>query len=240
MSKVVVVTGGSAGIGAEICARFLSDGFHVVSLSRRGAAQHPRMTAVSVDLLDPAATEQAAREVAGKFEVSHLVHNAGAIRANLLEKTSLEDLAALSQLHLGVALTLTQAVVPGMKARRFGRIVLLSSRAAMGLATRTVYAATKSGMIGMARTWALELGPSGITVNVVAPGPIAATEMFHEVLPVGDARIDKLAETIPVKRLGTPADVARAVAFFASPDAGFVTGQVLYVCGGASVGAVSI
>ena len=97
-----------------------------------------------------------------------------------------------------------------------------------------------SGMIGMARTWALELGPHGITVNVVAPGPIEATEMFHEVMPVGDPRIAALAGNIPVKRLGTPADVANAVSFFAAPAAGFVTGQVLYVCGGASIGAVSL
>ncbi|MFK4979975.1 SDR family NAD(P)-dependent oxidoreductase, partial [Klebsiella pneumoniae] len=90
----------------------------------------------------------------------------------LVESTPVSDLAALNQLHLGAALTLTQAFLPAMKARHFGRVILMSSRAAMGLATRTAYAATKSGMVGMARTWALELAPHGITVNVVAPGPI--------------------------------------------------------------------
>ena len=199
-----------------------------------------RLTNVEVDLLDPHATAVAARDVTHRFDVTHLIHNAGAIRANLIEDTTAADLAALSQLHLGVALTLAQAVIPGMRAKRFGRIILMSSRAAIGVPTRTVYSATKSGMIGMARTWALELGPHGITVNVVAPGPIAGTEMFHEVLPEGDARIAKLAASIPLQRLGTPADVARAVSFFAAPEAGFVTGQVLYVCGGASVGAVAI
>lgn len=239
-ASVAIVTGGSAGIGAEICARLLDDGYHVISLARRPAVAHARLTHVAVDLFDASATAQAAHEITQRFDVTHLIHNAGAIRANLLEQTSIADLAALSQLHLGVPLTLAQAVIPRMKVRRFGRIVLLSSRAAMGLATRTAYAATKSGMIGMARTWALELGPNGITVNVVAPGPIAETEMFHEVLPQGDPRIARLAEMIPVKRLGTPHDVARAVLFFADAAAGFVTGQVLYVCGGASVGAVSI
>jgi 3-oxoacyl-[acyl-carrier protein] reductase len=240
MSSVAVVTGGSTGIGADICSCLLDDGYHVVSLARRPAAQHARLTNISVDLLDVQATEQAARDIAQRFDVTHLIHNAGAIRPNLLESTSASDLAALSQLHLGVALTLAQAVTPKMKIAKFGRIILMSSRAAIGAPTRTAYAATKSGMIGMARTWALELGGHGITVNIIAPGPIVGTEMFHEVLPKGDARIDKLAQAIPVQRLGRPADVTRAVQFFAAREAGFVTGQVLYVCGGASVGAVSI
>jgi 3-oxoacyl-[acyl-carrier protein] reductase len=240
MNNVAVVTGGSAGIGADICSRLLDDGYHVVSLARRPAAMHARLTNIVVDLLDAQATEQVAREIAQRFDVTHLIHNAGTIRANLLESTSAVDLADLSQLHLGVALTLAQAVTPKMKVAKFGRIILMSSRAAIGVATRTVYSATKSGMIGMARTWALELGPHSITVNVVAPGPIEGTEMFHEVLPAGDPRISKLAQSIPVQRLGTPADVTRAVQFFAAREAGFVTGQVLYVCGGASVGAVAI
>ncbi|MEJ1161353.1 SDR family oxidoreductase [Prosthecomicrobium sp. N25] len=95
-------------------------------------------------------------------------------------------------------------------------------------------------MIVMARTWALELGPAGITVNVVAPGPIQDTAMFQDVIEPGSERERKLAEAIPVKRLGRSDDVAHAVMFFAGREAGFVTGQVLYVCGGASVGAVVI
>jgi NAD(P)-dependent dehydrogenase (short-subunit alcohol dehydrogenase family) len=92
-------------------------------------------------------------------------------------------------------------------------------------------------MIGMARTWALELAPQGITVNVVAPGPIQ-TDMFHEVIPVGSPKVEQVAQSIPVKRLGQPDDVARAVMFFVAPENGFVTGQVLYVCGGTSVGSL--
>ena len=239
-SRVAVVTGGSTGIGAAICERMLGSGFHVVSMAWRPAADHANLTSVEVDLLDPVATAAAAEDIARRFEVSHFIHNAGTVRANLIEQTSTADLAALSQLHLGVALTMTQAILPSMKARRHGRIILISSRAAMGLATRTVYSATKSGMVGLARTWALELGAHGITVNIVAPGPIGGTEMFHEILPENDPRIDKLAQTIPMKRVGTPDDVAHAVMYFAAPESGFVTGQLLYVCGGASVGAVSI
>jgi NAD(P)-dependent dehydrogenase (short-subunit alcohol dehydrogenase family) len=126
-----------------------------------------------------------------------------------------------------------------MRERHFGRVVLLSSRAALGLQTRTSYSATKAGMLGMARTWALELGPDGITVNVVAPGPIR-TDMFYDVIEKGSDREQQLAASIPVRRLGVAEDVARAVWFFADPENSFVTGQVLYVCGGASVGSLSL
>ena len=126
-----------------------------------------------------------------------------------------------------------------MKARRHGRVILMSSRAALGAQTRTAYSATKAGMLGMARTWALELAGDGITVNTVAPGPVHS-EMFYDVIPAGSEREQKLAASIPVGRIGEPADVARAIAFFADEGAGFVTGQVLYVCGGASIGSISL
>jgi 3-oxoacyl-[acyl-carrier protein] reductase len=127
-----------------------------------------------------------------------------------------------------------------MKENRFGRIVLMSSRGALGLQTRTAYAATKAGMIGMARTWALELAGDGITVNVVAPGPIGDTEMFRSVVPAGSERERTLASAIPVRRLGRSDDVARAVLFFCDRANGFITGQTLFVCGGASLGSIVI
>jgi NAD(P)-dependent dehydrogenase (short-subunit alcohol dehydrogenase family) len=238
---VAIVTGGSAGIGATICRRMIDSGYEIVSLARRkpdwsDAALH----AVEVDLTDASATEQAAKSVAAQFDVGTLVHNAGIIRANLLEDVRQQDLHDLAQLHLGAAIILVQAVLPAMRQRSFGRIVLISSRAALGLQTRTAYSATKAGMIGMARTWALELAPSGITVNVVAPGPIQDTEMFRDVMPPGDERETALARSIPVRRLGRSDDVARAVMFFADPENSFVTGQLLYVCGGASVSSFSL
>lgn len=234
--RAALVTGGAAGIGAEVCRVLIADGFHVVSVDRnRPAVSDPERTDIVCDLFDLAATERVAAEIAGQFRVTHFVHNAGVIRANLVEKTSAADLIALAQLHLGAAITLGQAVLPAMKVGG-GRIVLMSSRAALGTVTRTVYSATKAGVIGLARTWALELAQYGITVNAVAPGPIGGTDMFHEVLPVGDPRIAGLAASIPMKRLGTPADVANAVRFFLSDASGFVTGQTLYVCGGASIG----
>src|SRR5204863_6136137 len=142
-------------------------------------------------------------------------------------------------LHLSAAILLTQASLPAMKAAGYGRVVLVSSRSVLGLPTRTAYSTTKAGMLGMARTWALELAPLGITVNVVAPGPIQ-TANFHGIVPEGSPQVERVIQTIPVKRLGQPDDVARAVMFFADRDAGFITGQVLYVCGGTSVGTLTL
>lgn len=129
-----------------------------------------------------------------------------------------------------------QAVVPAMKAAGRGRVVNISSRAALGKELRTAYAATKAGLHGMTRTWALELGRWGITVNAVGPGPIR-TSLFDAVNPADSPRTKAIIDAVPIGRLGTCEDVAEAVGFFASDGAGFITGQVLYVCGGMTTGA---
>jgi 3-oxoacyl-[acyl-carrier protein] reductase len=240
LPRVAVVTGGSAGIGRAICEDLLAKDYEVICLARRRCdISHSKLHSVEVDLADRAATAQAAAEIVQNFDVSTVVHNAGVIKPALLGDVKLDDLDALVELHLGCAIQLVQAALPQMRARLFGRVILLSSRAALGLATRTSYSATKAGMLGMARTWALELASDGITVNVVAPGPIR-TDMFYEVVPRGGERERALAAAVPVKRLGEVADVVRAVGFFADPSNGFVTGQVLYVCGGTSVGSLTL
>ncbi|WP_397475647.1 SDR family NAD(P)-dependent oxidoreductase [Pusillimonas sp.] len=239
-SNIAIVTGGSAGIGAEIARQMLDAGYEVVSMARRAAEfTHERLHNVQVDLLDAKATQQAADEVAQRFAVTHFVHNAGVIWPNLLPDVKLDELQGLTQIHLGSAIQIAQACLPRMRQENFGRIVLMSSRGALGLPTRTAYSATKAGMVGMARTWSLELAASGITVNVVAPGPIQ-TDMFYDVVPAGSERETNIAKGIPVQRLGRSDDVARAVMFFCDPANSFVTGQTLYVCGGASVSSVTI
>jgi NAD(P)-dependent dehydrogenase (short-subunit alcohol dehydrogenase family) len=238
--RVAAVTGGSAGIGKAICESLLARDYEVVSLAlRRSGAEHPRLHQIDVDLTDRGATADAARELVQRFPITTLVHNAGAMRPALLPQVQLDDLDALVELHLGSAIQLVQAVLPTMREQHFGRVVLMSSRAALGAQTRTSYSATKAGMIGMARTWALELAADGITVNLVAPGPIR-TDMFHQVIEAGSERERKLAASIPVGRIGEPGDVARAVSFFVDPDSTFITGQVLYVCGGASLGSLAL
>jgi 3-oxoacyl-[acyl-carrier protein] reductase len=239
--SVAVVTGGSSGIGLAVCENLLKQGYTVISLALEPCPiHHSHLESHVLDLSDMVACREVATKIAQRFSVATLVHCAGVIRSALLAEVATEDFELLARLHWGSALTLAQAFLPAMKKSRNGRIVFISSRAALGLQTRSAYSATKAGLLGLARTWALELAPEGVTVNVVAPGPIRGTRIFHEVVPAGSEREAALAKGIPVQRLGEPEDVARAVAFFVSPENSFVTGQTLYVCGGASVGSLTI
>ncbi len=240
MNHTAVITGGSKGIGLELAERLLEKDYTVISIARHAPpVRHARLVPVIADLLDDAAVQRAASDIAAEYEVSHFIQNAGLVWPQLLEDATPSDIAGLAQLHLGSALTLVQAFLPSMKARRFGRILFNSSRAALGVPTRTAYSASKAGMIGMARTWALELAPHGITVNVVAPGPVQ-TDNFWSIIPRGSEQEAELAGRVPVGRLGMPRDIANAFLFFCDPESGFVTGQTLYVCGGASIAALSL
>jgi 3-oxoacyl-[acyl-carrier protein] reductase len=235
-----IITGGSKGIGADLADRLLEQDYTVVSVDRLATTKtHANLHSLEADLLDPKAVTSAAEEIKASFEVTHLIHNAGLIWPNLVEDAKPEDITGLAQLHLGSALTLLQASLPNMKKHQFGRVMFNASRAALGAPTRTAYGASKAGMIGMARTWALELAQHGITVNVVAPGPIL-TDNFWGIVEKDSPQQEALAKRIPVGRLGTVQDVSNAFMFFCNPENSFVTGQTLYVCGGASVGTLMI
>jgi len=237
---VALVTGGSAGIGAAICDDLLGIGYYVLNLSRRKPDnERANLLDIQVDLADVEATREVVSELAMKFEITNIVHNAGVIRPALIEDVEIEDVQYVTNLHIMASITLVQAALDAMKRATFGRVVIIGSRAMLGLETRTGYSATKAAQIGMVRTWAMELGKHGVTVNAIAPGPIV-TDMFTEVVPEDSDKAKSLAQSLPVKRLGRPGDVSRAVTFLLSPDNGFITGQCIFVCGGASLGSLSL
>jgi len=238
-NRTILVTGGNAGIGAAISRSLLENGDRVVNVSRRAPDfAHDRLQTITGDLADPADLARVCAGL-GDLGITGFVHNAGVIRQARLEAVADADLDHLVNLHLRAAIHLGQALLPAMEAAGSGRIVLISSRGALGLQGRTAYAATKAGMIGMARTWALELAGRAVTVNVVSPGPVE-TDMFHDLVPEGSDQKRRVAAQIPVGRVGRPEDVAAAVRYFLSPEASFVTGQNLFVCGGASIGSITI
>jgi NAD(P)-dependent dehydrogenase (short-subunit alcohol dehydrogenase family) len=238
--KTTLITGGNSGIGAAIAGLLLSRGEKVVSLGLElPDVKHDNLFGYTADLADSASTAQVAAQIAATHQIDALVHNAGMILPNLLSDAVPEDILTLAQLHLAAPMVLTQAVLFGMEERGWGRILFISSRASMGMPTRSAYSATKAGVHGMARTWALELASRGITVNVIAPGPVL-TENFWGIVPKDGALQEKIASGVPVKRIGTADDIANAAVFFLDDKAGFITGQVLFVCGGTSLGGQSI
>ena len=237
---VALVTGGSAGIGAAICNDLLAGGYYVLNLSRRASdTKHEKLENVTVDLSDIDQTRDVLNTLASKHAITNVVHNAGVIRPGLLEDVDINGVQYLVNLHMMASVLLLQATVEAMKKSGFGRFVVIGSRAMLGLQTRTAYAATKAAQIGMVRTWAMELGKHGITVNAIAPGPIV-TDMFTEVVPEDSGQADAIAASLPVGRLGRPDDISRATLFLLSPENGFITGQCLFVCGGSSLGSISL
>ena len=229
----VLVTGAANGIGAAIARRCRDDGYRVVGVDREESANAD--LSVTADLSDPAATDEALRAALADGPITRLVNNVGTVRPATLAEQTAEDLDAVVALNLQCAMRCTQALLPAMTGAGFGRIVSLSSRAALGKELRTAYAASKAGLIGMTRVWALELGRHGITANALAPGPVA-TELFERANPPDSPRTAEITRSIPVGRLGRPEDIAQAAAFFLDERSGFFTGQTLYACGGKTLG----
>lgn len=219
-----LVTGASSGIGAAIVERLLRDGWRVTGISRRpGPFDHPAFEHLPLDLND---VDSLANAVAGLAPTA-LVHAAGQLKVAPLGSLSHDDGAAMWRLHVDVAERLADALAPRLP--QGGRIVFIGSRTASGAAGRGQYAATKAALVALARSWASELAPRGITVNVVAP---AATETPMLKDPTRATIAPKLP---PIGRFIQPEEVAAAVAFLLSGEAAAITGQQLVICGGSSL-----
>ncbi|MEV0647119.1 3-oxoacyl-ACP reductase FabG [Phytomonospora sp. NPDC050363] len=245
-SRTAIVTGAARGIGAATARRLAADGHAVAVLDlledqARATADAitdagGRALAIGVDVADEAAAAAAVERVAEELgSPAILVNNAGILRDNLLFKMSADDWDSVMDVHLRGAFLMTRAAQSHMVEARWGRVVNLSSTSALGSRGQVNYAAAKAGMQGFTKTLAVELGKFGVTANAVAPGFIQTemTRITAERIGVTfDDFLAGAAKETPVGRVGQPEDVAAAVAFFCSEEAGFVSGQVLYVAGG--------
>jgi 3-oxoacyl-[acyl-carrier protein] reductase len=231
-----VITGASKGIGLATAKRLNAIGHQVIGLARHKPDQSFPGEFIEVDLADAGATRQVADMIARQHSVSHLINNVGITRSEVLEDVDITQFASILDLNLRPAIQLTQAFLPAMKAHHYGRIINVSSLVVVGLPFRTSYAAAKAGLISMTRTWASELATTGITVNAIAPGPVE-TELFRTNSPAGSSSEQRFLQRVPMQRLAQPDEIAAAIAFFASEDTSYITGQTLFVDGGSSLGA---
>lgn len=236
---VTLITGASKGIGLATAQRIAQEGGTVIGIARSAVDIHFPGPFFTADLRSESETAEVLAQITAQFEVDHLVNNAGKTTSSLLTETTGQEFAELMQINMRAPMQCLQACLPAMMRKGRGRVVNISSRAALGMVKRTSYAGAKSGLIGMTRTWALELGAQGVTVNAVAPGPVA-TELYLKNNPMTPEKREEFAARIPLKRVGTPGEIAGAITYFLSDDASFVTGQVLYVCGGLSIGATPL
>jgi NAD(P)-dependent dehydrogenase (short-subunit alcohol dehydrogenase family) len=173
-------------------------------------------------------------EISIKHCINSIVNNAGIALPQPLGKINLNETKEVLALNLLAPIQITQFFAEKMKENRNGRIINIASRAIQGAKSRTSYSAAKSGLIGCTRTWALELAEFNITVNAIAPGPIE-TELFRKTRPVGSQEEQETLKNIPMKRLGKPEEVASLIAFLLSDEAGYITGQTIFIDGGKSI-----
>ena len=236
------VTGSARGLGRAIAGRLAAEGAGVavadvdLPAAEEAAAQlrdaGGEAVAVRADVRDAtsveAAMRRAAEELGGVLDI--LVNNAGVVRDGRLETMSDEDWDTVLDIDLRGYFVCARAALPHLRSRGWGRIVNISSRAYLGNPGQANYSAAKAGVVGMTRALSMELARDGITVNAVAPGAIDTALIRNH--PRAEEIIERALKVQPIKRLGTPEDVAAAVAFLCSDDAGFVSGDVLHVSGG--------
>ncbi|SEF57759.1 2-hydroxycyclohexanecarboxyl-CoA dehydrogenase [Nonomuraea solani] len=230
--RVAVVTGGAGAIGTAIATDLAALGADVVIADLPEAVKATDLRALPVDLAAPASVEEFADAV-GPVDI--LVHNAGVSVVEPFTRSDPANWDLMWQVNLRGPMLLTKLLLPGMMDRAWGRLVFVSSDGARaGSGGEGAYAATKAGLFGLAKTLAREAAKAGVTSNVVCPGP-TDTPMLRRVSEAEPGLVDKIARGIPLRRLGTPADVAGLVAYLCTERAAYITGQTLSVSGGVTM-----
>lgn len=236
MARGILVTGASKGIGRATADALANAGWSVIGVARTAPLSFPG-SFTQLDLADAAAVAAFGRALAERGDIVGIVNNVGLARAEVFGDVDPLDFTTIMDINVRPALQLTQALVPAMRAARFGRIINVTSLVVRGMPFRTSYAAAKAALESLTRTMAIELAPDAITANAVAPGP-TETELFRANNPKGSPDEARYLSSVPMGRLATPQNVADVIAFLASDAAGFVTGQTIGVDGGASLGRV--
>lgn len=238
IQRTFLVTGATKGIGLAISKRLSAAGHEVVGIARDPLPSFPG-TLVSVDLSDDKASAQAFADLALRYSFDGVVNNAGVGKLQRLGEVDLDVVDEVMRFNLHSPINAVQAILPALRQKGWGRIVNITSLVILGMVNRTAYAASKAALGSFTRTWALELAETGVTVNSVAPGPVE-TELFRRNTPVGTEAERIFLTNIPMRRLAQPEEIAAAVVFLLSEDAGYITGQTLFVDGGGSIGKAAI
>jgi 3-oxoacyl-[acyl-carrier protein] reductase len=236
VKKSIVITGASKGIGRAAAEALASSGWGVIGVARQAPASFPGEFMVS-DLKGRQRTAALASVLAERRDVLGIVNNVGIVKHEIFGTVESAEFSSVMDLNVRPALQLTQALLPNMREARFGRIVNITSVVTRGLPFRASYAAAKSALESLTRTMAAELAPHGITANAVAPGP-TETELFRANNPKGGEGERRYLAKVPIGRLARPEEIAAAIVFLAGDNAGFITGQTLFVDGGSSLGMI--